>query len=622
LGRMQLSRTRTPDEHAGRTPQAKVLAVDSLAWLVGLGVAVWARYEGALCEENLIGIVRAALMAGCLQAIAGRALHLYRGRYGFGSFDEVRAVSITVFLASAALLILDLTAPVRPVPASAPIVGGALALVIMLGGRYLHRLRREYDWRPDTRLATPVLLFGAGAAAHDLVRALRRDRESRYNPVGVLDDDPAKRHLWVNGVPVLGGREEIPAAIARTRATTVIFSVSNADAGLIREVRQRSLAAGASFKVVPSLAELLDVRVAAGDVRDVSVGDLLGRRQITVDLDPIAGYLAGKRVLVTGAGGSIGSELCHQIRRFGPAELMMLDRDESALHAVQLTLRGRALLDSPELILADLRDPDAIRRVFTERRPEVVFHAAALKHLTLLERYPGEAVRSNVWGTLTVLEMAQGVERFVNISTDKAANPASVLGYSKRITERLTAHAAQANGGTFLSVRFGNVLGSRGSVLTAFSAQACAGGPITVTHPEVTRYFMTVHEAVQLVIQAAAIGRPGEALVLDMGKPVRIDDVARQLAGQATGRVEIVYTGLRPGEKLHEELFGSGEVDVRPLHPLISHVDVPPLDPAEVRLLDPGALHGDLVADLARTSGHRDRVSASSARSTTEERAR
>jgi FlaA1/EpsC-like NDP-sugar epimerase len=313
-------------------------------------------------------------------------------------------------------------------------------------------------------------------------------------------------------------------------------------------------------------------------------------------------------VLVTGAGGSIGSELCRQIHRFAPGELMMLDRDESALHAVQLALRGRALLDGSELILADLRDPDAIRDVFSDRRPEVVFHAAALKHLPLLERYPGEAVKSNVHGTLTVLEMARGVEKFVNISTDKAANPTSVLGYSKRITERLTAHAAMINEGNFLSVRFGNVLGSRGSVLTAFSAQAAAGGPITVTHPEVTRYFMTVHEAVQLVIQAAAIGRPGEALVLDMGKAVRIADVARQLAEQAPHPVDIIYTGLRPGEKLHEELFGSGESDVRPFHHLISHVGVPPLDPAEVRLLDPHFERDDLVLDLARVAGSRDAI--------------
>jgi FlaA1/EpsC-like NDP-sugar epimerase len=263
---------------------------------------------------------------------------------------------------------------------------------------------------------------------------------------------------------------------------------------------------------------------------------------------------------------------------------------------VQLSLRGRAMLDTPELILADLRDAEGIKAIFAERRPQVVFHAAALKHLSLLESHPGEAVKSNVWGTQTVLEAAAeaGVERFVNISTDKAANPCSVLGYSKRVTERLTAHASTVSAGTFLSVRFGNVLGSRGSVLTAFAAQIAAGERITVTDPEVTRYFMTVQEAVQLVIQAAAIGRDGEALVLEMGNPVPIAQVARQMAEQADSPVEIIYTGLRPGEKLHEDLFGDGEEDVRPLHPLISHVAVPALDPAEIRMLDPYA-EGPLV---------------------------
>jgi FlaA1/EpsC-like NDP-sugar epimerase len=418
--------------------------------------------------------------------------------------------------------------------------------------------------------------------------------------VGVIDDDPMKRHLRTHGVPVLGGRHDIPAAVARTGATTVVFSVANADAGLVREVRSISLAAGAAFKVVPSVSEVLDGRVGVGDVRDVQIGDLLGRHQVDTDVDSIAGYLTGKRVLVTGAGGSIGSELCRQINRFGPAELMMLDRDESALHAVLLSLDGRASLDDPAVILADLRDADAIRRIFAARRPEVVFHAAALKHLPLLERYPGEAVQTNIWGTLSVLEASASVERFVNISTDKAANPVSVLGFSKRITERLTAHTDSRSHGTFLSVRFGNVLGSRGSVLTAFNAQIERGGPLTVTDPDVTRYFMTTQEAVQLVIQAAAIGQGGEALVLEMGKPVRIAEMARQMAQLAPVPIPIEYSSLRPGEKLHEELFGTGEVDRRPLHPLIAHVEVPPLEPARVHLLDAYGDPGMLTEQLSR----------------------
>ena len=279
----------------------------------------------------------------------------------------------------------------------------------------------------------------------------------------------------------------------------------------------------------------------------------------------------------------------------------MLDRDESALHAIQLALHGRALLDSDETVLADIRDPCRVREVFERFRPQIVFHAAALKHLPLLERYPAEAVKSNVLGTQTVLEAAAacGVESFVNISTDKAADPVSVLGYSKRIAERLTAHMAGQADGSYLSVRFGNVLGSRGSVLTALSAQVEAGGPVTVTHPEVTRYFMTVDEAVQLVLQAAVIGSAGEVLVLDMGEPVRIADIARRLAAGASHPVDIVFTGLRPGEKLTEDLLGQGEVDRRPRHPLIQHVPVAPLSPDLLPGLDLAADADSLRAALA-----------------------
>jgi len=575
------------------------LPVDAGAWAVGLVAAVLTRYEFALSVPQLTATAVFVLLAVLLQAWIGHLVFLYRGRYRFASFEEVRAVSSTVLMTAATLLILDLAATNRPIPASGPVAGSVFALVLMLAVRYVRRMQRERTLRRDPQSGTPVLLFGAGAAGHTLVRSMLHDPRGRYLPVGIIDDDPAKRHLRAHRVPVLGNRHDIPEALAATGATTVVFSVANAEADLVREVRGISLAAGAGFKVVPSVSELLDSRVRVSDVRDVQISDLLGRHQVDTDVDSIAGYLTGKRVLVTGAGGSIGSELCRQIHRFGPAELMMLDRDESALHAVLLSIDGNARLDDPSVILADLRDADVIRRIFATRRPQVVFHAAALKHLPLLERYPGEAVQTNIWGTLTVLEAAAGVERFVNISTDKAANPISVLGYSKRITERLTAHTAGTAGGTFLSVRFGNVLGSRGSVLTAFNAQIARGGPLTVTHPDVTRYLMTTQEAVQLVIQAAAIGRGGEALVLDMGKPVRIAEMARHMAQLAPVPIRIEYSALRPGEKLHEELFGAGEVDRRPLHPLISHVEVRPLHPAQVRGLDPYAGADVLTGRLA-----------------------
>ena len=579
--------------------------IDAGAWALGLSAAVVARHDLDLAAAPLLATAVAVALAIALHTAIGHQQFLYRGRYGFGTFEEVRAVFGTVLAVAAVLFAVDAAMTVRPIPLSAWLVGAPVALVVMLGARYLRRLQWERRRRPDARQAKPVLLFGAGTAGQRLLRSLLSDPASPYLPVGLIDDDPAKRQLRVAGVPVRGNRHDLPDVIAGTGATTVIFAVANVDAALIREIRACALDSEAEFKVVPSISELLDGTLSAADIRDVNVADLLGRHQVDIDLNAIAGYLEGKRVLVTGAGGSIGSELCRQLHRFAPAELMMLDRDESALHAVQMSIHGRTRLDDPELILADLRDEQTITELFRRRRPQVVFHAAALKHLSLLETHPGEAVMSNVWGTQAVLDasLAAGVERFVNISTDKAANPGCVLGYSKRITERLTAQAAITAKGPFLSVRFGNVLGSRGSVLTAFAAQIAAGGPVTVTDPDVTRYFMTIPEAVQLVIHAAAIGRGGEALVLEMGEPVSIAQVARQMIEQAGKPVDIVFTGLRPGEKLHEDLFGLGEQDRRPYHPLISHVGVPPLHPYEARMLDPYAPRSRTVQQLIGLCG-------------------
>ena len=541
-----------------------------------------------------------AVAAVALQNVVGHPLYLYRGRHPFGSFEEVRAVSTTTVATSCVLLFGALTVPGRPLPASVPVTGGALAILGMLVVRYLRRFERERAMRPNATSAKPVLVYGAGAAGIRLVRDMLRNPSGRYLPVGLIDDDPAKRHLRVDGVPVLGNRAALRSAVARTGSSAMVFAIQNAGSTLVQEARQAAESAGLAFKVLRPVSSLLDRAASVSNIRDVDVTDLLGRGQVQTDLPSIAGYLAGKRVLVTGAGGSIGSELCRQVHRFKPAELIMLDRDESALHAVQLSIQGQALLDDPTIVLADLRDEPRIRALMAERRPQVVFHAAALKHQPLLEQYPAEAVKTNVWGTLTVLEAAadQGVEVLVNISTDKAADPCSVLGYSKRATERLTAHVAGRADGRFLSVRFGNVLGSRGSVVTTFAAQIAAGGPVTVTDPRVTRYFMTVEEAVQLVIQAGANGRPGEALVLDIGEPVRITALARQMASLANEQIEIVYTGLRHGEKLRENLFGAGEQDERPSHPLIAHVKVPPLEPALARAIDPSLSDEAVVEQL------------------------
>jgi len=518
------------------------------------------------------------------------------GRWSLGSFEEVAAVSRTVLGTGLILAIVDL--PTRLVPLSVALGAPVVALATMAGARYAWRLQRERRRRPSQE-AQPLLVYGAGEAAAQVLTSLVRDPESPYRPVGLLDDDPRKVNLRVRGVPVLGTGEALASAVELTGATALLLAIPSADATLVREVSATCLRHHLEFRVLPSTAELIDGRVGVDDIRPVTEADLLGRREITTDLASIASYLTGKRVLVTGAGGSIGSELCRQLKPLGPDRLLMLDRDESALHAVQLSIEGRALLDG-DLLLCDIRDEHNLREVFDEYRPHVVFHAAALKHLSLLERFPAEALKTNVQATERLLGLAveYGVEHFVNISTDKAADPISVLGASKRITERLTAHAAERADGEYLSVRFGNVLGSRGSVLPLFRAQIEAGGPVTVTHPDVTRFFMTIEEAVQLVIQAGALGGGGQVLVLDMGEPVQIVEVARRLIAQSGKSIPIEYTGLRPGEKLHEVLLGPDEVISAQVHPLISQVTVAPLGAGRVSDLQCTMDDVDLVASL------------------------
>ena len=564
--------------------QSAQAGVDSLAWGMALTVAAWGRYDFVVARLDLRDVAAFAVLAVVGQVAIGCALSLYRGRFAFGSFDEVSGVTTTVTAVTCLLVVTRLALSAdSTLPRSTPFLAAPVALLAMVAGRYLLRLRRERSLRPGTQ-AERVLVLGAGNAGSQLVRQMLLDPQGRYLPVGVLDDDPCKRNLRVAGVPVLGARTDMARAAGRAGASTLILALPQADAGLVREIDELAVACNLRMKVVPALNELIDGHVDVDDVRDVDESDLMGRRPVDTDVESIASYLTGRRILVTGAGGSIGSELCRQIHKFAPAELIMLDRDESALHALQLSIFGHGLLDSDEVVLADIRDAETVLRIFTERRPDVVFHAAALKHLPLLEQYPAEAYKTNVLGTLNVLEASAraDVAKFVNISTDKAANPCSILGYSKRIAERLTTWQAVQADGSYLSVRFGNVLGSRGSFLRSFEAQIEAGGPVTVTDPEVTRYFMTIPEACQLVVQAAAIGGAGETLVLDMGEPVQIADVARRLVAASGKDIDIVYTGLRAGEKMHEDLFGEGEVALRSEHPLVSHVSVPALAPGGI----------------------------------------
>lgn len=566
-----------------------ISAFDVAAWGIALAVASVARMDFSVDDVHWQRIGVSWIVVCLVFAGVGRFVELHRGRAPLASLQEMRLLgTVTAVTGSIGFAANLLVFPW--LPRSVPLITLFLALVFMAWGRAWWQQAIELGLiAPKADGAVPVVVLGAGDAGRQLLRSMLTTAGAGWRPVALLDDDVRKRHLRLSGVRVRGTSEDIARIAAATGANTIVIAIPAISAARLQAVSQASLDAGLRVKVLPGVAALLGDHVDIRDVRDIDVHDLLGRRIIQTDIAAISSYITGRRVLVTGAGGSIGSELCRQLHAWQPAELIMLDRDESALHGVQLSIHGRALLDSPEVVLADIRDTETIREIFRQRLPEVVFHAAALKHLPMLEQYPGEAVKTNVWGTLAVLEAARDINvlKFVNISTDKAADPVSVLGYSKRLAERLTAQIAQEADGDYLSVRFGNVLGSRGSVLTSFAAQIASGGPVTVTHADMTRFFMTVEEAVQLVVQAAAIGTGGEALVFDMGEPVSIDRVARQLIQLSGGDIDVEYTGLRTGEKLTEVCYAASEDDHRPVHPLISHVRVPPMFAEDARAVNP-----------------------------------
>jgi FlaA1/EpsC-like NDP-sugar epimerase len=423
------------------------------------------------------------------------------------------------------------------------------------------------------RVLMRTLIVGAGVAGRALARDLASAPEFGLNPIGFVDDDPAKQA--VTSLPVLGTLDEVARIALSENVDAVVLAIPMLAPGVFRKVAEGAAVAGASVRYLPSFVAALERGVVGSDMRWLDVGRLIGRDEVHVVSQAAADIIKDQVVLVTGAGGSIGSELCRQVFGFGPSRLIMLDHDESNLHRLQLELWGEGLLDDDDCVVADIRDRERLDQIFSDAQPDVVFHAAAHKHLPLLERHPCEAVKSNVAGTENVLWAAlkHEADRFILISTDKAADPSSVLGATKRLAE-LIVHAEDGGATKVASVRFGNVLGSRGSLLTVLSEQINRGLPITVTHPDMTRFFMTIEEAAGLVIEAARLAEHGEVFVLDMGEPVRIVDVAQSFA-QLLNRpdVEIRFTGMREGEKLNERLFSENEAPRLTEHPRIFTVD-------------------------------------------------
>ncbi|HLM37106.1 MAG TPA: nucleoside-diphosphate sugar epimerase/dehydratase [Gaiellaceae bacterium] len=503
-------------------------------------------------------------------------------------WSAVRGVTAASLVASLTVYFFSPVAQVR-LPRSVAVMDWLLLLGLIAGTRLFARSVIE---RPGTGLVArgkEVLVVGAGDAGQLTIREMQRNRQLGYTPIGLIDDDPRKKNLRIHGVRVLGTTEELAHILRDNRPDEVLIAIPSGSG----EARQRIVTVtrenNVPVKTLPGLYELISGETdLATQIRPVQVEDVLGREPVEVDLETSASYLRDQTVLVTGAGGSIGSELCRQIARLRPQRLILVDQGETALFEIERELVDERGFAPSIPVLADVKSRRKMRQVFDRYRPSIVFHAAAYKHVPLMEANPLESVRNNALGTRILAEVAIefGAERFLLVSTDKAVNPKTVMGQSKALCEWIVeAYGAREDIATrFVAVRFGNVLGSSGSVIPIFRRQIANGGPVTVTHPEMTRYFMTIPEAASLVIQAGAIGGRGDVFVLDMGDPVRILDLAKQmvrLSGKEPDRdIAVEIVGTRPGEKLHEELWGAGETAVSTVHPKIMRVSGPTVDAA------------------------------------------
>lgn len=494
-------------------------------------------------------------------------LGLYRPLWKYASMRDIVKIILGTCL-SLALIILALHIVNIDVALSVLFIYSLLFIIGIATLRLAFRLRIDVyeELLGRTHKGKRVLIAGAGQAGAIVVAEMARDPNHLYYPVVLVDDDPAKQAMELNGVPVRGRLKDIPALVREYRIQEVIIAIPAIPRAIVQSLVKTCKELNVPLRIIPGISEMINGRVSVSQLREIRIEDLLGREPIRMDLDNIAQYLRGKRILVTGAGGSIGSEIVRQISRFDPELIIMMGRGENTIYEIEQEMRD-IHQDAPLYsVIGDVRDRDFVDKLFADLKPQVVFHAAAHKHVPLMEAWPMEAVKNNVFGTYNVISACErnNVERFVLISTDKAVNPSSIMGATKRVAELIMqSYARRKNATVYTAVRFGNVLGSRGSVVPRFQKQIARGGPVTVTHPEMTRYFMTIPEAVQLVLQAGSMAQGGEIFVLDMGEPVRIMDLAEnmiRLSGYEPGRdIPIKIVGVRPGEKLYEELLTDEE---------------------------------------------------------------
>jgi len=540
--------------------------------------AFWLRFDGKIDPDDFVGFITWLPWIIVIRMTVFAIFRLYAGLWRYAGIRDLLNIIGAVGASSAIVYVVSRSVPVLAGYPRSVIMIDSLLLGFVLGAlRLTRRIWREFDYVPEGKR---VLIYGAGDAGELIVRDMRHNPFYGYEPIGFFDDDPAKRGRRIHGVKVLGGRADIGRIIADKRPDAVVIAVPRADAGTIRSIVQALEGYKIPIQTLPSLGDLLDGKVTVNRIRTLAVEDLLERSPVRLSVDRVRSLIQGKRVLITGAGGSIGAELARQISALGPSALVLLDRYENGLHAVATELQAGSVVGVLQTVVADVTDRQRMDHVLESHRPQLIFHAAAHKHVPLMELNPCEAVKNNVGGTRIVAEAAAasgGVERFVLISTDKAVNPSSVMGATKRVAELLVEALDRQGPAVYTTVRFGNVLANSGSVLPRFLAQVKAGGPVTITHPEMRRYFMLIPEAVHLILHAATLAKGGDIFVLDMGEQIKIVDLARnviQLSGFIPeDEIALKFIGLRPGEKLQEDLIGSDEVAKQTSVDRVLHVE-------------------------------------------------
>ncbi|MFL0194604.1 polysaccharide biosynthesis protein [Clostridium sp. WILCCON 0269] len=547
----------------------KLIGYDVIFLIVSLYFALLLRFDFNIPSEYMVFLRMSIIPVVIITLIANKFFKLYNSIWKYASIEELMSIIYSVSLANIAFIIYSYFVNYKFLenryfrfPFSVHIIFWILSVIALGGTRFTYRIVESNKGDKVTEdIDKKLLIIGAGDASALLIKEIKGHKDLNYDIVGLIDDDPLKKGKFINGIEVMGTRERIVDVCRKKGVEEIILSIPSADVQVKREIVNICKDTKCKLKTIPGLYELIDGKVNITKLRDVNIEDLLGREEVKLNDEDINKYIKGKTILVTGGGGSIGSELCRQIAKFNPQKLLILDIYENNVYDLQMELNRNNPELTKDIIIASIRDMKRMQEIFRIHRPNVVFHAAAHKHVPLMEENPSEAIKNNIVGTYNILKCCDKfqVKKFVQISTDKAVNPTNIMGATKRFCEIMIQAFDKVSNTEYVAVRFGNVLGSNGSVIPLFKKQIAYGGPVTVTHPEINRFFMTIPEAAQLVIQAGAIAHGGEIFVLDMGKPVKIIDLARDLITLSGYKpdvdIKIKYTGLRPGEKLYEELL-------------------------------------------------------------------